>query len=280
MTTLTERQERMQRELELARALENGQYALEHENFSVAEGYFKAASEIEQALGIDEQRGEARIGLIQTLYRAGVAAEDDRRLRDALNHYRGVLKRDPEHHESQVRQAAVARKLWLRRIVAGVAGLLVVLIVLAQLNNFIAWPIEVCDATGSVLCTPTPTPTYTPTSTPTATPTHTPTATPTNTPTPTATPTMTPTPTPTPMFATGATGYPNVYREPNRDELIGTLTFGQRVYVCARSGEYYQIALDHCHLVAPYGWVPESHLELKFFEEDFPTALITPNVER
>jgi tetratricopeptide (TPR) repeat protein len=279
MASLSEERKRRQQELELARALESGQRALEQEDFSEAEGYFKAASEIERSLGIDEQQGEARIGLIQTLYRAGVAAEGRRQLQDALDHYRGVLARDPEHHEAQVRQAAVSRKLWMRRIFIGAVGAVLLLLVLAQVNNFIAWPVTVCNASGAVLCTPSPTPTHTATATPTATPTHTPTATPTHTPTPTATPTMTPTPTPTPMFATGATGYPNVYRGPNRDELLGTLTFGQRVYVCARSGDYYQIALDHCHLVEPYGWVPENHLELKFFEEDFPPALMTPSAE-
>jgi hypothetical protein len=86
------------------------------------------------------------------------------------------------------------------------------------------------------------------------------------------------------MFAEGASSYPNVFDEPG-GTLIGTLTLGQRVYVCARHYSeaddrmYYQIALDHCHSVAPYGWVPSTQLDLKFFEGDFPTYLMTPPPE-
>jgi len=78
------------------------------------------------------------------------------------------------------------------------------------------------------------------------------------------------------MNATGASPYPNVYEEPNRNNLIGTLTQGQRVFICSKAGSYYQIAFGHCHLAAPYGWVPANQLNLLFFEDDFPEALITP----
>ncbi|MBN2006328.1 MAG: hypothetical protein JXA21_23445 [Anaerolineae bacterium] len=271
--------------LELYKAREDAQHALEQENFSVAESKFKQAMELERALGIEETQGEARTGLIETRYRAGVAAEAHRKLREARNHYRGVLALDPDHSQARTRLDAVTRTMTLRAIAIGIVSLIVLAVVLAQLNNFIAWPMSVCDMSGDVLCTPTPTftltptPTFTPTPTPTHTPTATPTATPTNTPTPTLTPTPTNTPTPTPMIAVGSAGYPNVFKEPNRDELLGTLTRGQKVYVCAKSGDYYLIALDHCHLVAPYGWVPKSHMDLKFFEEDFPPELTTPAPE-
>ena len=77
-------------------------------------------------------------------------------------------------------------------------------------------------------------------------------------------------------MATGNVPYPNVYKEPNRNELLGILTKEQRVYICAKAGNYYQIALDYCHQTTPYGWVLASHLQLLFFEGDFPEALLTP----
>lgn len=272
--TIEQEQARRLKKLELIRALEAAKHALKHENFSTAENRFKSALKVAEELG--ETSAEAESGLLDTLYRAGRRAEKDKHLRDALDHYAGVLDRDPVHHEAQVRLNAVNRKILARRLLIGFIAVVMLAVVLAQLNNFINWPIEVCEMSGEVLCTPTPTFTPTPTYTPTATPTFTPTPTHTPTATPTHTPTFTPTPTSTPMNATGSTGYPNVFKEPNRNELIGTLTRDQKVYVCAKAGSYYQISLDYCHLVNPYGWVPESQLDLLFFEEDFPELLITP----
>lgn len=274
--SLEQERERRLQALKLQQTLEKGEAALQDDNFSEAESYFK------DVLALDKNNSDARTGLLQTLYRHGRRDEDRKRLRDARAHYRGALDLDKTHHESKVRLNAVTRKLVARRVIIGIIALGIVLVVLAQLNNFINWPEDVCTVSGDVLCTPTPTFTLTPTATftPTPTPTHTPTATPTHTPTltptPTNTPTMTPTPTPTPMVAEGAVPYPNVYAEPNRHKLLGTLTGGQAVYVCVKAGSYYLIALDQCHLVKPYGWVPAKHLRLLFLEENFPEALITP----
>lgn len=271
--------------LKLLEALEDAQQALKDGNFSAAESKFKQAIELERALGIEQTQGEARPGLIETRYRAGGDAEEHWHLREARNYYRGVLELDPDHSQACTRLDSVTRKITLWRIAVGIVSLVILIAVLAQLNNFIAWPASACNISGDVLCTPTPTftltptPTFTPTATPTHTPTATPTPTPTHTPTPTLTPTPTNTPTPTPMIAVGSTGYPNVYEEPNRNKLLGTLTRGQKIYVCARFGDYYLVALDHCHLVAPYGWVPKDHMELKFFEDDFPPELMTPTPE-
>jgi len=175
--TLEEELKRRQLQLEVTRALEQGQKALDENDFSQAETYFKAALELKQ----DDV--SARAGLIQASYRAGVNAEERGRLRDALEHYQGVLQLDPAHHEAQVRQTAIRRKLRVRGIAFGIIGAVLLLLVLAQVNNFIAWPVPVCDASGALLCTPSPTATNTATATATAT--LTPTPTPTNTPTPT-----------------------------------------------------------------------------------------------
>jgi hypothetical protein len=378
MMALTDEFERRAKQLQLTKTLEGAQKALDSGDFSLAETKFKAAQRIAKEMG--ERSPEAEAGLLATSYQAGQKAEAEDRLRDALEHYRGVLDRDPDHREARVRWNAVNRKLRAQQFKVGGAIAVVVLIVLALSLRVIPWPDPVCnnDNIGRVLCKPTATlaPTGTPTpylvievynkeNTPvpvqemgvledaqsqsicdtdcrraesgfadstgkvgayiqlytqekqilvdedslpavtesstaapeaeqhsvawprwdtgdhtarfvvaTMTPTPTPTSTP--TPTPTPTPTSTPTPTPTPMIALGNTGYPNVYKEPNREELLGTLTYGQTVYVCAKSGEYYLVALDQCHLVASYGWVPESHLDLKFLEGDFPPELTTP----
>jgi len=285
MTPLQDERKRRTQTVELNNSIKDAQHALENDNFPAAEEKFKRAMELERALDIEESQSSARVGLIETRYRAGVNAEERRHLREARNHYRDVLGLDPDHSQARVRRDAVTRQMTLRTIAIGVVSLIILAVVLAQLNNFIAWPTSVCDMSGDVLCTPTPTftltppPTFTPTPTPTHTPTATPTATPTHTPTPTLTPTPTNTPTPTPMIAVGEAGYPNVYEEPNKNKLLGTLTRGQKVYVCAKYGDYYLIALDYCHLVAPYGWVPKSHMKLLFFEENFPIDLTTPTPE-
>jgi hypothetical protein len=78
------------------------------------------------------------------------------------------------------------------------------------------------------------------------------------------------------MVAVGRYEYPNVYKAPTGQDLVGTLTRGQQVYLCAKSGGRYLVALDHCHSGKPYGWVPEAHIDLKIIEENFPSELITP----
>jgi tetratricopeptide (TPR) repeat protein len=280
--TLEQQQEYRRKKLNLVKAVERAREALEQEDFSAAETNFKAALDIAEEM--EESSAEAEAGLLDTLYKAGLKAEGQKRLRDARDHYRGVLKRDRDHGQARARLSAINRRLTVRWITVSVVVIVLLAIVLAQLNNFIAWPVNVCDMTSDVLCTPTPTFTLTPTNTPTMTPTptHTPTATPTNTPTmtptPTNTPTMTPTPTPTPIIGIGVVPNPNVFSEPNRNTLEGYLKSGQEVYVCAKAGNYYLIALARCHLVEkPYGWVPVSHLSLVGVSEDnFPTELTTP----
>lgn len=281
--TLEQQQEYRRKKLNLVKALERAREALEQEDFSAAETNFKAALDMAEEIG--ESNAEAEAGLLDTLYKAGLKAEGQKHLRDARDHYRGVLERDPDHGQARARLSAINRRLTTRGIVIGIVTIIVLAVVLAQLNNFIAWPANVCNMTSDVLCTPTPTFTLTPTNTPTMTPTptSTPTATPTNTPTmtptPTNTPTMTPTPTPTPIIGIGVVPNPNVFSEPNRlNPPEGYLKSGQEVYVCAKAGSYYLVALARCHLIdKPYGWVPVSHLSLVGVpENDFPAELTTP----
>lgn len=193
--SLREERARRVRELKVVKAVEDGQHALEQENFSAAESYFKAALEL------DAGHVAARTGLIETLYQAGRKAELEKHWREAREHYKGILSRDVDYHEAQVRLNVVNRKLFARHAIILVSVLIVFALVFAQSNNFINWPLPVCDLSGDVLCTPTPTFTATLTPTPTHTPTPTPTYTPmpTLTPTPTHTPTVTPTPSPTPL---------------------------------------------------------------------------------
>ena len=280
--TLEQQQEYRRKKLDLVKALERAKEALEQEDFSAAETNFKAALGMVAEIG--GSNAEAKAGLLDTLYKAGLKAEGQKHLRDARDHYRGVLDYDPDHGQARARLSAINRRLTTRGIVIGIVTIIVLAVVLAQLNNFIAWPVNVCNMTSNVLCTPTPTFTLTPTNTPTmtSTPTNTPTATPTNTPTmtptPTNTPTMTPTPTPTPIIGVGVVPNPNVFSEPNRNTLEGYLKRGQEVYVCAKTGSYYQIALARCHLIdKPYGYVPVSHLSLVgVHENSFPAELTTP----
>lgn len=370
---LNDEREIRRQQLELRRALEAGRHSLENENFTAARGKFEHALDLEGDLGIPETGSQAHIALVETALKQGEYEERHRHLLEARHYYKECLELDFDNYEAEGRLAVINRKLWMRGIGIAIVAVIIIGAILAQLNNFIAWPVPVCDASGSVLCTPSPTMTNTPTPTATSTPTPTPTPTPylivlvvnkENTPVPVkemgiredgqetsicpedcrreetafsgtasqigayinlyteenqmlvdedslpsvesssdndpgaeshyvewsrwdtgehtanfVVATMTPTPlppTPTPMFASGATGYPNVFREPNRNELIGTLTQGQRVHICAKSGDYYLVALDYCHLVAPYGWVPGSQLKLVFVEEEFPPELITP----
>lgn len=270
--------EEIERKIKIQKALEDGQHALEHRNFSAAKSYF------ESVLDLDPGHPSAKAGLIETLLRAGQKAEDGKKLREAKDYYTALLEMDRANQDARVRLNAVNRKLLVRRIIIGSVSVIVVgaglLVLWLQAKQLIAWPVSVCNTMGEAVCTPSPTASHTPTATPTSTPTHTPTATPTFTPMPTNTPTQTPTPTPTPMRAEGATGYPNVYEEPTGSKLKGTLTRGQVVYLCAKAGDRYLVALDHCHLVKSYGWVPKAHIDLKIVEETFPSELITPMADQ
>ena len=254
-----------------------GYYSLGEDNFAAAKTFF------ERAQKINEQGAEGRAGLIETLSQAGQRAEERKRRGEARDYYRELLAFDPQNSEAKVRLGAVTRQIQVRWIIGGGIGMVILLLVLAQVNQFIAWPVAACNAPGigGVLCTPsatptlTPTPTATPTATPTHTPTNTPTSTPTSTPTPTNTPTNTPTPTPTPLLGRIRYSHVIVYDSPTGNQEIFRPTGGTEWHLCAKTGTRYLIASSYCHSAAPLGWIEESRLEL-LFPGQFPSDLITP----
>lgn len=162
--------------------------------------YADAVRWFEKALELEVSHAGVFKCLLESAYEAGRDAEKHRKLSIAETYYRKVLELDSAHPEARHHLEVIARKRRIPWIVAGFLVLLMAIFVIAQTNSLIPWPAPICDTTGNLLCTPSPTFTTTPTVTPspTLTPTPTSTPTPTNTPTITLTPTHTPTPTYTP----------------------------------------------------------------------------------
>ncbi|HDQ71539.1 MAG TPA: hypothetical protein ENN19_05510, partial [Chloroflexi bacterium] len=134
-----------------------GYYSLGEDNFAAAKAFF------EKAQKVDDQGAEGRAGLIETLSQAGQRAEARKRRGEARDYYRELLAFDPQNSEARVRLSAVNRQIQIRWIIGGVIGMVILLLVLAQVNQFIAWPVAACNAPGigGVLCTPSATPTLT-----------------------------------------------------------------------------------------------------------------------
>jgi hypothetical protein len=155
-----------------------------------------------------------------------------------------------------------------RVLMAGIAGLLMVCLVVACLAGRWAWvavlstptPMPVAiEPTATYTPTPTPTSTWTPTTTPSSTPTATsvPTHTPTPTPTPTTTPTWTFTPTPAPVIGL-MTGNVWLRQEPRADALrLGIVAErGQQVELLAVFDGWCQIRWAPDSQVQAVGWIP------------------------
>jgi hypothetical protein len=115
----------------------------------------------------------------------------------------------------------------------------------------------------------TPSPTATATARPTAT-----SSLPTDTPLPPTNTLVPPTPTPTPIF--GVMKYDAaIYAGPTGDEEIGRATQYSVWHLCAKAGERYLLAQNHCHQARPSGWIQEADVTLLFIDR-FPPDLITP----
>lgn len=254
------------RKLEIA--LQQGQAALAQGVYASAKTFF------ESALEVDDKDAQARAGLIETLLEAGQNSEKRGKLTEARDFYRALLDYDNKNTNARARMNAIKRSFWQRWFIAIVTGAVLLLIIAAQVNHFINWPLSVCNSTGAVLCTPSPTATSTATATPTATPTNTPTATPTFTPTPTNTPTSTPTPTPSPYMAEALYETAIVYKAASGSDSVGYTAKGQSLYVCAQAGTRYLVAQNLCHVVNPWGWIESNRLRLLF--NVLPESLVTP----
>lgn len=268
-----------QQEASIQYYLAQGEKSLEAEEYVSATEFFR------QALELDARQPEARAGLVATFLNRGQSAERRRQLGSAAAIYEELLHFDPGNSEAKARLRSVQVRIWRTRalIAAGLAAAL--LLVLAQINRAINWPIEACEVTyvGGVLCTPTATATHTatatatatdtptPTATATATPTFTPTATPTDTPTPTATPTFTP----TPMISRPRYNQTGAYPDPYSTELSAVLYIKDQVFLCAKAADRYLVAKNYCHLTDPLGWVNTENL-VPDFANIFPDYLTTP----
>ena len=97
---------------------------------------------------------------------------------------------------------------------------------------------------------------------------------------------MTPTPIPYIGEVSGG-GTIWVYIDASGDatsSLIRPITSGRQVYLCAYSGSLdasissrYQVALGHCHLNQPLGWVDASRIRIILpLNGVFPEELVTP----
>ncbi len=276
----------LQREAEYYEGVAKGRYALENDNFVSAQTFFK------KSLEIDDTGADARTGYIESLYKAGQQAESDDRLDEARDYYRALLEFDKTNSDARVRLNAVDRLIERRekamrlkkkiyRILGSVAGIIFLAFILAQVNQFIAWPLGVCNApgVGGVLCTPSPTPTATSTPTPTPTFTPTPTSTPTCTPTPTNTPTATPTATPTPLLGRVLYEYVTVFTTATGNEEVSRAARDSVWHLCAKYDHRYLVAQDYCFKAKPLGWIKEIHIE-PLFVGQFPPELITPTPSR
>ncbi len=259
--------------------LARGEQSLEADDYVSAMEFFRKARDL------DDERPEARAGLVATFLRRGDQAEQRRQLGNAAAIYEELLRFDPGNNEGKARLRSVQFRIWRTRALIA-AGLAVILLVaMAQANRMISWPVGACDVStiGEVLCTPTATPTatftptstYTPTATPTNTPTATATATATTTATATDTPTATPTYTPTPMVAQPRFNQTGVYPEPYSTRLVAVLWQDDVIYLCAKAANRYLVAKNYCHLTDPLGWVNIDNIAPSF-ATSFPESLTTP----
>jgi tetratricopeptide (TPR) repeat protein len=242
---------------------EEGTRALEQKKFETAETCFQKISEIDRGnTKVKEGLERVRKERVNTHLKDATRALITGQFRAAKSSYEKVLAIDPGYARAR------GRRRWcdILRFIRGGFFTFVVVAILAQINLYIPWPQEACDtvAVGPLLCTATPTPTFTltPTPTPTLTHTPTPTITPTPTLTPTPTPTLTPslTPTPTPRVAKTNRHGIAYYQDPlDTSDYIGTLDIETDVYICDEQVvdgvTRYHIALNHCHLTEPIGWV-------------------------
>jgi tetratricopeptide (TPR) repeat protein len=262
------------------------QYFLAQGEKSLESGdYVSATAFFQEAMDLDAKRPEARAGLIATYLSRGQRSEQRRQLGSAAAIYEELLRFDPSNSEGKARLRSVQFRTWRMRGLIAAGLLAVLLLVLAQVNRMITWPVAACEVTaiGGVLCTPTATATHTPTATATATdtatstatatatPTFTPTATPTNTATPTATPTFTP----TPMIVQPRYDQTGVYPDPYSTRIVGVLWTGDQIHLCAKAADRYLVAKNYCHLTDPLGWVNVGNL-VPNFANIFPDYLTTP----
>jgi len=260
-------------------------YLAQGEKSLEAKDYVSATAFFQEAMDLDVKRPEARSGLIAAYLSSGQRSEQRRQLGSAAAIYEELLRFDPSNSEGKARLRSVQFRTWRMRGLIAAGLLAVLLLVLAQVNRMITWPVAACEVTaiGGVLCTPTATATHTPTATATATdtatstatatatPTFTPTATPTNTATPTATPTFTP----TPMIVQPRYDQTGVYPDPYSIRIIGVLWTGDQIHLCARAADRYLVAKNYCHLTDPLGWVNVGNL-VPNFANTFPDYLTTP----
>jgi len=234
--TLEKEQEELQKGLDIAQAIEDGLNALRQKDYVKAERCFRQARKLdpnsseannglfqtlyqagesafqagkyadavrwfEKALELEVSHAGVFKCLLESAYEAGKDAEKRRKLSIAATYFRKVLELDSAHPEARHCLEMIARKRRIPWIVGGILMVFIIIFITAQVNNLIHWPVPLCDTTGDLLCTPSPTFTTTPTvtSSPTLTPTPTSTSAPTPTPTLTPTPTETPAPTATPI---------------------------------------------------------------------------------
>lgn len=272
------------RQQEIGEILAQGAQALGRGDLGAAEIQYRRVLD-----KYDENHPDARGGLAEVCRRGAEQALKDNNLLLAQEYYQRWSEQDSRNNEPRVRLSEVERRLAqaarqrrMRGIMIAVAALILAAFVCSWINGFIAWPQAVCGSV-SFACTPTATSTFTHTPTLTPTPTSTDTATPTATPTATYTPTPTLTPTPTPTATPQQyqsevlyTTLVAVFKEPIGTEraTISTIQSKTQVFVCARAGDRYLIALGPCHSTAPLGWMAVSSLSPPF--PRFPDSLVTP----
>ncbi len=260
-------------------------YLAQGEKSLEAKDYVSATAFFQEAMDLDVKRPEARAGLIATYLSRGQRSEQRRQLGSAAAIYEELLRFDPGNSEGKARLRSVRFRTWRTRVLIAAGLLAALLLVLAQINRMITWPVAACGVTavGEVLCTPTATATHTPTATatatdtptPTATATATPTFTPTATPTNTATPTATPTFTPTPIISRPRYDSTGVYPDPYSTRWFAVLFVEDQVHLCAKAANRYLVARNYCHLTDPLGWVNIDNLAPNF-ANNFPDYLTTP----
>ena len=252
--------------------------------------------QLEKTIEEERQRKEREQDL-QDAITKGQEALDGGNFTAARSFFESALGIDEVSPHAQAGLKETLRRIRTRWAI-GIGGpmlFVLVIIILAQVNQFICWPAGACSVprVGRLLCSPTPTPTLTvtptltpiptatstpiPTSTPTLTPTPIPTSTPTYTLTPTFTPTSTPTPTPTPRPLLGRMHYEwvSIYVDRESTDEVARAPLESVWHLCARAGTRYLVAQDHCHLTVPLGWVNADSIE-PVFEGEFPSKLVTP----
>lgn len=69
-----------------------------------------------------------------------------------------------------------------------------------------------------------------------------------------------------------------IYEEPTGEARSKAVYAGTEVHVCARNGDRYVVAFDHCHLAKPIGWIWVRNVN-PLFEGQFPDSLVTPTPE-